>query len=298
MDKLITASCPACLGTHLHPYMRVTDHRASQEVFPLEQCTACGLVITQQQPLEEYIGRYYETDDYISHSEKGTTLMDRVYYVIRNWMTRRKQSWILQHANGRRLIDIGAGTGFFAAQMQNNGWQVRALEPSLQARAQALQVHGLKLEDVDALFHLPSRSADVITMWHVLEHVHSPEKYLLRIHEIIDDKGVLFLALPNYTSFDARWYGAYWGAWDVPRHLWHFSPRAINTLLDRTGFKLIKEYTLPFDAFYVSLISEKYMGGGLFRMIRALIIGKWSFLLSLFNKEKASSIVYVCQKST
>jgi SAM-dependent methyltransferase len=181
--------------------------------------------------------------------------------------------------------------------MQILGWRVHALEPSPQARDQALQVHGLKLEDVNALFDRPAKSADVITMWHVLEHVHTPEKYLLRIHEILDEKGALFLALPNYTSFDARWYRAFWGAWDVPRHLWHFSPVAIKTLLDRTGFELIKEYTLPFDAFYVSLISEKYRGGGLLRMIRAVIIGKWSFLLSLFNKEKASSIVYVCQKS-
>ena len=296
MNKVFVLECPACLSRQLVPFLKVTDDRASKEIFELYRCVQCGLVLTQNHPAEAEIGRYYDTDDYISHSDKGTSIFERVYFFVRSRMARKKQALIERYTQGKKLIDIGAGTGFFLAHMQKRGWAVTGIEPNAHAREVALQSHGLKLAEPNELFALPALSADIITMWHVLEHVHRPEYYLKRIHEILNDRGALFLALPNHQSFDASFYGLHWAAWDVPRHLWHFSPQAVKTMLQRAGFSLIHQYVLPFDAFYVALISEKYRGGGLLRMIRGLTIGKLSYFRALFNKEKASSVVYIFRK--
>jgi SAM-dependent methyltransferase len=258
----------------------------------------CGLVITQDAPAETDIWHYYETEDYISHSDKSKSLMDRLYFLVRRKMAERKRSWIERFTNGKRLIDIGAGTGYFLTRMQEHGWSVIGMEPSEAAREIALRSHGIRLVDPGKLFVIAPASADVITMWHVLEHVHTPEKYLDRIHEVLIPDGVLFIALPNYRSLDARFYGSQWGAWDVPRHLWHFSPEAITSLVQRKGFTLIRTLTLPFDEFYVALISEKYRGGGLMRMMRALVIGSVSRLNAIFRRKNSSSVVYVCRKKS
>lgn len=297
MNKVFVEVCPACLTTVLLPHLHVTDFRASKESFELYRCQNCGLVITQNHPAEIEITRYYETEDYISHSENGTSVMDRVYYFIRNWMARRKRKLIQRYAKGHSLIDIGAGTGFFIAHMQSHEWDVKGIEPNAQARQVAFQSHRILLSEPAALFETPSQSADVITMWHVLEHVHALDKYLDRIRKILRDNGVLFIALPNYKSLDANFYGPDWGAWDVPRHLWHFSPNSVKVMLARAGFEFVHQYAMPFDAFYVALLSEKYRGGGFVRLIRGMTIGLFSYLRALFNSEKASSVIYIFKKS-
>ena len=296
MDRVIVTSCPACKGSDLVPFMQVVDHRVSRESFDLSQCANCGLVITQHQPLESNIGRYYETGDYISHSEHGTGFMDTVYYTVRKHMLRTKASWIRRLAKGNTLIDIGAGTGAFAGYMQKLGWKVHGFEPNDRAREIAWKSYGLNIEKISAMFEFPQRSADVVTMWHVLEHVHDPEKYLRGIHMMLNDQGILFLAMPNHMSLDARFYKAEWAAWDVPRHLWHFDAKATQLIAERMGFQSVHKYILPFDAFYVSLISEGYRGGGVLRQVRGLCIGSVSLLLSWLFKDKASSIVYVFRK--
>jgi 2-polyprenyl-3-methyl-5-hydroxy-6-metoxy-1,4-benzoquinol methylase len=242
------------------------------------------------------IGKYYETDDYISHASDARSVMDRVYYAVRRWMAGRKEALVSRYANGKALVDIGTGTGFFAAHMQGAGWQVKAFEPSSDARAIARKVHGLDVHDVDKLFELKPDSVDVVTMWHVLEHVHDPNAYIELIYNSLRAGGVALIALPNYTSHDSRLYGSDWGAWDVPRHLWHFSPFAVNQLLTRHGFRMKKSYVMRFDAFYVSLISEKYRGTGALGVLRAMIIGCWSNLVSLFIRSRGSSLIYVAQK--
>lgn len=289
--------CPACQSPDLIPYLDVKDLRVTQEAFHLLCCSQCGLVITTPRPDVGEIGRYYETDDYISHSATSRTFMDRLYYTVRMIMVRRKKALIEKFVQGRRLADVGAGSGFFAGYMQSKGWQVLAFEPNTGARAIAREQHQLDIREGEAFFAIPLHSLDAVTMWHVLEHVHDPNAYLSQICKCLTDDGTVFIAVPNYRSLDARIYREFWAAWDVPRHLWHFSPESMSRLLSRHGCEIIRQDKMPFDAFYVSLMSERYLGGGVLRMFRGMWVGLLSHLFALIGKGRASSILFVVRKA-
>ena len=292
------ATCPACGSEDIFPFRQTLDYRLTQEAFALDKCPQCGLVMTNPRPSQEEIGKYYDTEDYISHAASARSVMDRIYYWVRSRMAQRKRHLIGSFTTGRSLLDIGAGAGYFTADMQRHGWEVTGFEPSAQARLAAHEAHGVSLQDMDQLFEQPDRSADAVTMWHVLEHVHQLDAYLRTIHRILKTNGVFFLALPNYTCADAQFYRAEWAAWDVPRHLWHFSPEAAGRILDRYGFNLITTYRMPFDAWYVALVSEQYRGGGFLRTLRAAVIALVSNGVALCSRRRSSSLIYVARKQT
>jgi ubiquinone/menaquinone biosynthesis C-methylase UbiE len=193
------------------------------------------------------------------------------------------------------LLDVGAGTGAFANTMQAAGWKVTGLEPDATARANALVNHQLQLQELDNLHQLPESSFDTITMWHVLEHVHNLNDYLETYLRILTRTGKLIIAVPNYTSYDAAVYKEYWAAYDVPRHLYHFSRASIEVLLKRKGFLLEAIKPMWFDSFYVSMLSEKYKHGKE-NFIKAFWIGFVSNLKALVNTRKCSSVIYIIQK--
>lgn len=297
MDQHITVKvCPACKGDVVLPYLHAKDWRVTKEDFALDRCAICGLVITQPQPAEALIGRYYETDDYISHAVSARSLLDRVYHRVRLYMAGKKHALIRRYTTGKRLTDIGAGNGFFAAFMQSKGYAVSGFEPSANARTAALNAHHIELNEMQKLFQQESASADAVTLWHVLEHVHDPETYLQSIHRILAPDGVLFLAMPNYRALDAWFYGTHWAAWDVPRHLWHFHTASVRKLFQRTGFELIRRRGMPFDAFYVSLLSEKYRGSSTMGVSRGFVIGLLSNIRALINPGRSSSVLYIARK--
>jgi 2-polyprenyl-3-methyl-5-hydroxy-6-metoxy-1,4-benzoquinol methylase len=196
-----------------------------------------------------------------------------------------------QKATGA-LLDIGAGTGSFASVMKESDWQVTALEPDPAARDLAEKSHHIRLQDPSFLFDINADSIDVITMWHVLEHVHTLKDYLNQFKKIVKPGGILLIAVPNYTSYDAQKYGVYWAAYDVPRHLYHFSPRSMQTLLNLYGFQLLKLLPMWFDSFYVSLLSEQYKTGKQ-QFGKGVITGMQSNLKALQQKHLCSSLVYV-----
>ena len=190
------------------------------------------------------------------------------------------------------LLDIGAGTGAFTAVMSAGGWQVTGLEPDPAARALAAKSHPIQLYEPSFLFQINAHSIDVITMWHVLEHVHTLQEYLLQFRKIVKKGGILLIAVPNYTSLDATKYGVNWAAYDVPRHLYHFSPRAMETLLNLHGLQLVKMLPMWYDSFYVSMLSEQYKTGK-----QQLGKGVWTGIRSnwkaLRERHRCSSLVYV-----
>jgi 2-polyprenyl-3-methyl-5-hydroxy-6-metoxy-1,4-benzoquinol methylase len=192
------------------------------------------------------------------------------------------------------LLDIGAGTGAFAGVMQGAGWKVTALEPDQQARAIAKKRNNIQLQDPSSLFEIQAGSIDVVTMWHVLEHVHTLNEYISQFKKIIRKGGVLLIAVPNYTSADSKKYGQYWAAYDVPRHLYHFSPHSMQTLLKLHGLQLLQMLPMWFDSFYVSMLSEKYKSGK-----QQFIKGVWSGMKSnweaMKKNNRCSSLVYVVQ---
>lgn len=214
-------------------------------------------------------------------------------------MLEKKRGWVALSAGKESgsLLDVGAGTGYFANYMRQHGWEVTALEPDASARTIASQKSGLEIHPMEALSNLQAGSFDVITLWHVLEHVHNIKDYMGRFHQLLKPDGILLIAVPNYTSRDAKQYGVKWAAFDVPRHLWHFTPASMKSMLEKYGFQLVRKISMPLDAFYVSMLSEKYNGNYFFGPISAFVAGLKTFLSGKRNIDRSSSLIFISKKS-
>lgn len=286
-----------CGGTRLERALTCVDHYATGEMFHLCHCAECGFLFTQDFPSETEIGRYYETPDYISHSDTKKGIVNHTYHYVRRYMLKRKARLVVSEAHRKegRLLDIGTGTGYFPATMKASGWQVQALEKSASARDFARAHFNLEVKPETALSDYAPESFDVITLWHVMEHLEHLNETWEKLHSLLADKGVLVVAVPNCSSYDAHKYGAYWAAYDVPRHLWHFTPDTMQKLGAKHGFILSARHPMPFDAFYISMLTERYMHHrGAF--LRGLWTGTLAGLSSLVKKERSSSMIYVFRK--
>lgn len=288
MQELI---CPACGHQDQIHHLHVVDHFLSKESFELKRCLACQLVFTTPRPSIEKIGDYYKSEDYVSHSSTKKGLVNSVYNWVRNYTLNKKVKLISSLVSGRQLLDIGAGSGHFVGRAKTAGYSVLGLEPDADARKVAKDLNGVDLENLNRLYELSPATYDVVTMWHVLEHVYNLSDDVKQIASLIQTNGVWVIAVPNYTSFDATYYGAHWAAYDVPRHLYHFEPNSIIPLIEKNGFTFEKMLPMKFDSYYVSMLSEKYKGGSL---LNALRIGWLSNLRS--KNGKCSSQIYVFRK--
>ena len=274
------------------PFLTVKDHSVSGEIFELHYDQKQDLVFTYPQPSEENLARYYESEDYISHTDGKRSLFEIAYHLVKSIALKNKLDLInsLQSSKGN-LLDIGAGTGEFLAVAQQNGWQTVGVEPSEKAKSIAIKK---EVSFVENSSMLSDASVDVITMWHVLEHVPDVEQQIRELSRLVKPNGTILIAVPNFNSFDAEYYGTFWAAYDVPRHLWHFSKTAINSLFQKQGLQLVQVLPMKFDAFYVSMLSEKYKSGKM-NYFKALYIGlksNWSAKRSL----EYSSHIYVLKK--
>jgi len=247
--------------------------------------------------VEAEIGKYYETPDYISHSNTRKGLMNSLYHVVRRIMLARKASLVKRTAKMKvgTLLDYGTGTGFFADAMKRNGWDVSAVEKSSAARAFAKERFALDVKAEDALKEYADASFDVITLWHVMEHLEDLNGMWDTFHRLLKKRGILIVAVPNPDSYDAHKYGDMWAAYDVPRHLWHFSPSVMQRFGVRHSFILEERYPMPMDAFYVSMLSEKYKGSR-FSFVKGLWTGMLAWFSALGKKERSSSMIYVFRK--
>ncbi|HRP44716.1 MAG TPA: methyltransferase domain-containing protein [Ginsengibacter sp.] len=289
--------CPLCNSDTFEPQLEIKDFSISGEIFPVWACSHCGLWFTQDAPSEAESSRYYQAEQYISHSDTDKGLVNRLYHLVRRRTLKSKQKLIESSSGikGGSLLDIGSGTGSFLHTMQSAGWTVTGIEPDDIARKNALSLHQIETFPPNRIASLTSNSFDIITMWHVLEHVHGLENQMNELHRLLKDRGKIFIAVPNHTSYDATHYGAFWAAWDVPRHLYHFSPAAMEFLSEKYHFKINARRPMWFDSFYVSLLSEKYKTGKS-RFISAIWIGLRSNLKALANVRKCSSIIYILEK--
>ncbi len=295
MGVVTLNDCPVCEKGTLRHFLHVKDYSISQEEFELMECSNCGLRLTQGHPDPGTIGPYYVSDDYISHTNTAKGIVNQLYHRVRGYMLGQKQKLVEGCHPSGRLLDIGTGTGYFLSHMKQNGWQVTGLEPDEGARKVAKKEFGLVVDDIDRLYHLDPKSFDVVTMWHVLEHVHALNEDLAQISLLIRDEGWLIIAVPNPTSSDADHYGKFWAGYDVPRHLWHFSPKSMNLLLEKHGFELTNTKGMPFDAFYVSLLSEKYKAST-FSLLTGGLAGLMTNIKTLGNTHQSSSLIYIARK--
>jgi SAM-dependent methyltransferase len=293
--KLHYDTCPLCGEKHIAPVMTVKDHSITKEEFELWRCKSCSFLFTQNPPVADYAGRYYQSEDYISHSDNQEGVVNKLYHQARDFMLGQKYNLVNRLARGKRLLDYGTGTGYFTDFMVRKGFLAEGIEIDDGAREYGIKRFGITVHAPDFLFEgYSAGSFDVITLWHVLEHLYDPKRYLRQFHELLGDGGTLIVAVPNHTSKDAEAYGPHWAAYDVPRHLWHFSPDTMAKIMEQTGFRVVEKRHMPLDPFYVSIMSQRYARGG--GIIQGGLRGLQSFATSLGNPEKGSSVIYVCQK--
>ena len=274
-------------------FLTVKDYSVSQETFDLYHDATLDMLITLPQPSLENLGRYYESPDYISHTDSKRSLFEKAYHFVKGIALKIKLNLINSSSSGKgKLLDIGAGTGDFLLTAKENGWSTIGVEPSEKAKAIAIQKG---IEFVVETQELESHSFDVITMWHVLEHVPNLDNQIKELKRLVKPNGTVIIAVPNFKSYDAKYYGKFWAAYDVPIHFWHFSKTAIKILFEKEEIKLEKVLPMKFDSFYVSLLSEKYKNGKM-NFIKAFWIGlvsNWKANRSL----EFSSHIYVLKNN-
>lgn len=290
--KTVTV-CPICGSEKFSDVLKAPYFRGDQEMFTICECKSCQLWVTSPRPEDSDLGRYYETGEYISHNNKKEGLTDVLYHWVREYSLGNKLRLInrLVPAKGS-LLDYGAGTGHFLAVARKNGWQVDGVEPSAEARKVALEENNLDLRDPEVFEW--ANSYKVISLWHVLEHLPDLQGHLERFSNALLPGGCLVIAVPNHESADSRKYGASWAALDVPLHLYHFKKSNIADLAHQHGLKLEAVKNMPFDSFYVSMLSEKIKSGK-GNLPRAF----WSGLMSNLKgsgSKNMSSLIYILRK--
>ena len=280
--------CPICSGSNFNHYLKVTDYLVSMDQFNLVKCSSCSFVYTNPRPSVEHISTFYQSEEYISHSNQRKGTLDLLYVLARNLMLRQKQRWLKKYTNkAEPLLDFGCGTGSFIQFLSKNSWDAWGIEPSNSARSIAKQANPDKV--FETMAELPVQSFGTITLWHVLEHLHHLHEDFNNFTGALKPDGTLIVAVPNCQSIDAQHYGKYWAGYDVPRHLSHFTPDTINLLAENHGMKVVKVFPLILDAYYISLLSEKRHKG---LLINAIYQGFRSNLYAKRNKMNYSSLVY------
>ena len=293
MEKL--TKCPVCLGEKFKEVLSCTDYTTTKEEFVICQCSDCSFRFTNPRPDIKESGKYYQSEDYISHTDSKKGLLNKLYQIARDYMIATKYKSTVKKYNAKSLVDYGCGTGDFLKFCIDKGHNAIGLEIDESARKIATQKGCKDVYDPSRLSELSDASADIITLWHVLEHIHELHPTVQQFKRILNTNGTLVIAVPNYESYDAKCYGKYWAAYDVPRHLYHFNIPSMTRLMIDEGFKLIETKSMKLDPFYIALLSNKYQSGGM-NPIKAVIIGLLSNVKTLFNIHDSSSVIYIFKK--
>ena len=284
--------CPVCKNKDLQKINQCTDYTVSHETFDLRLCSSCTLVITTPRPDSNKLGDYYKSEEYISHSGKSSGGLGFLYKIARSISLNWKKSLIEKFHQKGSILDFGCGTGEFIHCMKQSAWKVNGLEVSDAARKKAEELNDQKISQ--SLEEIYKESFEVVTAWHVLEHVSDLVSTLNQLKGLLKKNGTIFIAVPNYQSPDGEKYKEYWAGYDVPRHLWHFSKQSMTHLLESAGLKLIDIVPMKLDAYYVSMLSEKYRNNNVLtttQLIRGFFSGLSSNLRAGSNNH--SSLIYI-----
>lgn len=288
-------NCPLCCGDTSKKVMECVDFTVSRETFSIVECSKCGFKYTNPRPEANEIGKYYESEEYVSHSNSKKGLINTVYHWVRNYSLRKKVELINKQSPIGNLLDIGCGTGEFLNAAVTAGWKGQGIEPNDKARNQANSNYSLHVLPEAGIESLQPESFDVITMWHVLEHVHNLNERVEELYSLLKKGGKAVIAVPNCTSYDASTYGNNWAAYDVPRHLYHFTPETIKSLFRKYKFEHVHSYPMKFDSFYVSMLTEKNVHKKN-KLFSAFLNGFKSNSKTKNDAEKYSSVIYVFVK--
>ncbi len=288
------AECPVCSGTSLSNYLICQDHSVSQEKFAIARCNSCSFLFTNPRPTSERLPGYYQSQDYISHQNKATNPVNLLYKFVRYFTLRSKVRLPARYQPVGELLDVGCGTGHFLKEAQRSGWSVTGVEPD--PRARQLAETNIQNKVHPHPDDIKGEKYNIITLWHVLEHVSDLNAYLISLRNLLAKKGTIIVAVPNHNSLDATHYKEHWAAYDVPRHLYHFDQSTMQKLLAKHKFKIVDTLPMKLDAFYVSLLSEKYLGNGVKGYINSIINGLKSNSYAKKNNSEYSSLIFVIQR--
>lgn len=285
--------CPICGSKEFNNHVICTDYSVSQESFAITSCAQCELLVTNPRPSMGKIGEYYQSEDYISHTNKANNPVNLLFKLARKFTFYSKYKLVNRHAQNKTILDYGCGTGDFLAYCKSHGWNTEGIEPNDQARSIATEQNkNVVLPSID---DLGDQQYSIITLWHVLEHIHDPNALLGKLRKKLDKKGRIIIAVPNVESYDAQVYQQYWAAYDVPRHLFHFKQLNIKELAKKNQLKVKAIAPMKLDSFYVSLLSEKYKTGRT-NYIKSFINGWKSNRWAKNNNNNYSSLIYVLGK--
>jgi 2-polyprenyl-3-methyl-5-hydroxy-6-metoxy-1,4-benzoquinol methylase len=289
--------CPVCHSDNIKDHKLVKDYSVSQESFVIMICHNCHFQFTNPRPNKKNIGKFYQSNDYISHTNKANNPINLLYKLVRQYSTTQKIKLIQSIANKKngKILDYGVGTGYFLKAIQKEGWKVTGLEPNTAARDLAEQQVGIQIHSDISTILKNNDKFDVITLWHVLEHVHDLNDIFIKLKTLLKEKGKMLIAVPNIDSYDNSTYNEHWAAYDVPRHLYHFNQDSMQTLVMKHGMKIKNVYPLKFDSFYISMLSHKYQNGST-NLLQSILTGFKSNSYAAKNSNNYSSIIFEIKK--
>ena len=289
--------CPVCSSDNIQNHKVVKDHSISQESFVIMKCANCNFQFTNPRPDQDNIGKFYESDDYISHTNKGNNPINIIYKLVRNYSTQNKIKLIkkISKKDKAKILDYGTGTGFFLNAIKEKGWKTVGVEPDQKARENAEKLLGQKIYADLKEIGLLDNKYDVITLWHVLEHIHDLNQVFSTLKGLLKEKGKIIIAVPNIDSLDNKIYKEDWAAYDVPRHLYHFNKETLSTFTLKHGMKVKNIYPMKFDSYYISMLSEKYQKGN-GNIVKSIINGYKSNSYASKNHNNYSSLIFEIKK--
>lgn len=290
----MNTKCPWCDSENVHLHLKLKDEFLSKEDFQIFECEDCGLLYTTPRPEKDKIGEYYKSENYYSHQENKQGFIPKVYEKVKSINLKSKSKMATKGMKIGKVLDIGCGVGDFLHKMETYGWKTTGIEPSEDAKNIARKRMNAELYSPDEIDKLESESFDLITMWHVLEHVDDLKTEIAELQRLLKKGGRLVLALPNFKSYDGQFYKEKWAAYDVPRHLNHFCQQSIYNIFKNSELNQIETQKLIWDAYYISFMSEQYKQHSL-----PLIRGVWRGLISNLKARRSgewSSMVYIFEK--
>jgi 2-polyprenyl-3-methyl-5-hydroxy-6-metoxy-1,4-benzoquinol methylase len=283
--------CPVCTSQKINNHLICKDYLVSGESFAITRCVQCGFLFTSPRPTKDFISKYYDSSSYISHSDKTSSLKDLLYKIVRKNAVRKKAAMITKLKTKKSILDYGCGTGYFLKACKKHGWNISGIEPNAVARLKASEHTGSIIHDtIDRI--TPETKYGVITLWHVLEHIHALNETVDKLRKLLEKQGRLIIAVPNIDCLDARIYKEEWAAYDVPRHLYHFSQDTMKTFLANHQLRILKTLPMYFDSYYVSLLSE-HSDKLLLNYVHAFINGYKSNAYAKKHHNNYSSLIYI-----